>query len=359
MRNQYGAELRKLVTSEYAVDFVIEMHDANAFVDEVDAYPAITIVRRGAQGRAVVAAASAEAEALPPGGLEESLRRVADVRHTVLPESLQAAVVDSWFKGDVPWQCRTPAQLALLRRLEESFPPLESEDGATKVGIGVATGNDRVFISKDSNLVEPSRLLKLALVDDLRSGKLRWSGHYLINPWNSNGLVRLDDFPRLRDYFEHHSLPVKSRNVARKTPHAWFRTIDRVNDLLTLPQKLYIADIQNELSPVLDSGETYPHHNLYFIQSNQWDLEVLGGILLSEVARFFIESYGVRMRGGYLRFQAQYLRRIRVPNPASISPIQCNELRQAFVDRDRGLATRVASDLYCIRGNEMELLLGR
>ena len=358
MRNQYGAELRKLVTREYAVDFVIEMHDANAFIDDVDAYPAITIVRRGAQGRAVVAAANADAEKLPPGELAGSLRKVASIRQVVLPNSLKAAVVDSWFKGDVPWPCRTPAQLALLRRLEEHFLPLESEDGATRVGIGVATGNDRVFISKDSNLVEPSRLLKLALVDDLRSGELKWSGHYLINPWDADGLVRLDDFPRLRDYFEQHSLLVKNRNVARKAPHAWFRTIDRVNDSLTLQPKLYIADIQNELSPVLDPGQTYPHHNLYFIQSNQWDLEVLGGILLSEVAHFFVESYGVQMRGGYLRFQAQYLRRIRVPNPALISPRQSNELRKSFVDRDRSRANQIAAELYCLSSEERESLLG-
>ncbi|MGE5321631.1 MAG: Eco57I restriction-modification methylase domain-containing protein, partial [Actinomycetota bacterium] len=31
MRNQYGAELRRLVTSDYSVDFLIEMHDAQPF----------------------------------------------------------------------------------------------------------------------------------------------------------------------------------------------------------------------------------------------------------------------------------------------------------------------------------------
>jgi adenine-specific DNA-methyltransferase len=50
---------------------------------------------------------------------------------------------------------------------------------------------------------------------------------------------------------------------------------------------------------VLDNGETYPHHNLYFIQSDDWDLEVLGGLLMSTIGQFFVESYGVRMRGGY------------------------------------------------------------
>ncbi len=57
MRNQYGAELRELVTSSYSVEVVIEMHDAHAFDDEVDAYPAISVIRRQGQGLAVVASA--------------------------------------------------------------------------------------------------------------------------------------------------------------------------------------------------------------------------------------------------------------------------------------------------------------
>lgn len=35
------------------------------------------------------------------------------------------------------------------------------------------------------------------------------------------------------------------------------------------------------MHPVLDDGQTYPHHNLYFVTSQKWDLRVLGGLLLS------------------------------------------------------------------------------
>ena len=73
-----------------------------------------------------------------------------------------------------------------------------------KVGIGVATGNDSVFITKDAHLVEPSRLLKLALVRDICEGTMKWSGHYLVDPWNSDGLIDLDKYPRLQAYFEKH-----------------------------------------------------------------------------------------------------------------------------------------------------------
>ena len=69
---------------------------------------------------------------------------------------------------------------------------------------------------------------------------------------------------------------------------------------------------------------------------------MLGGLLLSAIGQFFIESYGVRMRGGYLRFQAQYLRRIRVPDPKVLSGVRSEELKQAFLSRNRQRATKMA-----------------
>lgn len=44
-----------------------------------------------------------------------------------------------------------------------------------------------------------------------------------------------------------------------------------------------------------------------------WYLEVVGGLMLSDVANLLVGAYCVKMRGGCYRFQAQYLRRIRVP----------------------------------------------
>jgi adenine-specific DNA-methyltransferase len=355
MRNQYGAELRDLITSAFAVEVVLEMHTADAFHDEVDAYPAITVIRRHKQGPAIVASAGPEVETIPTRTLISVLRNDANGTRVALPKGLHAACVDTWFKGSDPWPCHSPEQLVVLRRLEERFPPLEAN---AKVGIGVATGNDGVFITKNPKLVESSRLLKLAMAKDIGSGTMQWSGHYLVDPWNCEGIVALDKYPRLRAYFEEHGVALKMRHTALKSAHAWYKTIDRVTHALTERPKLYIADIKNRLDPVLDNGETYPHHNLYFIQSDDWDLEVLGGLLISSIGQFFVESYGVRMRGGYLRFQAQYLRRIRVPDPRSLSKVQTKDLIKAFRERDRGLATRTALTIYGIEQREMEIAIG-
>jgi adenine-specific DNA-methyltransferase len=354
MRNQYGAELRELVTSAYGVEFVIEMHDADAFHDEVDAYPAITVIRRKEQGPAVVASAGPEVAKALPSKLSANLLATAR-RKSPEPCELRSALIETWFKGSDPWPCHSPKQLELLRRLEEQFLSLETH---AKVGIGVATGNDGIFITKDATLVEQSRLLKLALAKDTLSGSLQWSGHYLIDPWDCEGLVDLNKFPRLRAYFEQHAAALKKRHTALKSTQSWYKTIDRVAHSLTPKPKLYIPDIKDSLEPVLDRGKTYPHHNLYFVQSHVWDLEILGGLLMSAAGQFFVESYGVRMRGGYWRFQAQYLRRIRVPDPKTLSESESKELAESFRHRDKERATDAALNVYRISRGEMEIALG-
>jgi hypothetical protein len=243
--------------------------------------------------------------------------------------------------------------VAVLKKLEAEFPALENSAPHTKVGIGVATGADEIFITKNKDLVESSRLLPLAMASDIKSGVLEWSGNYLVNPWDDDGLVDLKKHVKLQAYLESFSSILKKRHVAKKNLDAWIRTIDRVSMQLLPTSKLYIADIKDRMNPVIDHGMTYPHHNLYFVHSGEWDLEVLGALLLSDFGQFFVDSYGVRMRGGYLRFQAQYLRRIRVPKPSTISVVQEHGLRAAFRTRDVETATKIASALYKIDASEV------
>jgi hypothetical protein len=306
----------------------------------------------------VVAKAEAGVERAGPARLNAAIR---SARHGEVEPiaGLSLTALNGWFASNDPWPCASPARLNLLRRLEATFPPLESENGATRVGIGVATGADKVFITRDKKLVEASRLIPLAMAQDTVSGTIAWSGHYLVDPWNGDGLVPLERYPRLQAYLGQHAELLRKRSTAQKNPHGWYRTIDRVAHALATRPKLYIPDIKSELNPVLDMGRTYPHHNLYFITSDSWDLEVLGGLLLSAIGQFFVESYGVRMRGGYLRFQAQYLRRIRVPAPSQIGELEQASLRAAFRSRDRDLATRVALRVYQVDPTELESSLER
>ncbi|MGH9582900.1 MAG: Eco57I restriction-modification methylase domain-containing protein, partial [Bryobacteraceae bacterium] len=105
MRNQYGAELRELVTSAYSVEVVIEMHNAGAFREAVDAYPAITIIRRQKQGSAVVASAGPEIEGVPSVTLSATLQATARRENPAAMNGLRMALVHTWFEGAAPWPC--------------------------------------------------------------------------------------------------------------------------------------------------------------------------------------------------------------------------------------------------------------
>src|SRR5258706_2780283 len=156
--------------------------------------------------------------------------------------------------------------------------------------------------------------------DDIESGCIRDAHRCVINVFNEEGgVVDLKRYPRLAKYLKAHEPEIKRRHVAQKNPTSWFRTIDRVYPSLVRVPKLLVPDIAGSNEVVYEEGRFHPHHNLYFVASDTWDMEVLGGLLSSRVALFFVWCYAVKMRGGYLRFQAQYLRRIRLPSLEQIS----------------------------------------
>jgi hypothetical protein len=97
MLNQYGAQLRQLITSRYAVETVIEVHKADAFHSEVSAYPAITVIRNASQQETVVARVNGAASHL---GAE---RMRASLQESVTEDGIKSARIDGWFQGDAPW----------------------------------------------------------------------------------------------------------------------------------------------------------------------------------------------------------------------------------------------------------------
>ncbi len=344
MHNQYGARLRELVGREYSVDVVLSMHDVDAFEEQVAAYPAITVLSSRPQGEVVAAEATRSFTPQDAAQLVEWCRAGGGGLERW---GVRAVRLPHWFSGGDFWPAASPARLALLEDLTDRFPTLEDPHGATRVSIGVATGADKVFITTDPDIVEPECLLPLAMVRDIASGTFTWQGHYLINPWTPAGnLVCLDDLPRLRRYLTAHAAVLRRRYVAVKQPERWYKTIDKVDHSLIGRSKLLLPDMKTTIHPVLDEGGFYPHHNLYYITSQDWDLRVLGGLLISGIAEAFVHAYGVKMRGGTLRFQAQYLRKIRVPHPGRIGDKVQAALSKAFERRDVAVATEAALDAY-------------
>ena len=206
---------------------------------------------------------------------------------------------------------------------------------------------------------EPDRKLPLAMTRDILSGEVKWRGLGIVNPFaDAGGLVDLGQYPRLRRYLEARRAKLAKRHIARKAPANWYRTIDRMEPALAKTPKLLIPDIKGEAHIVYENGRLYPHHNLYFITSDAWELRALQAVLQSGVARLFVSIYSTRMRGGYLRFQVQYLRRIRLPHWPDVPDEIKTALTAAAKRGDTAACKAAVFKLYRLSSDEQAALGG-
>lgn len=359
MKNRYGGPLRQLVAQHFHLKIYVDMFGTPAFHTDVIAYPAITIIARPGKDHGRAKGRPTRIAHRPAISAPILQQLAGELTAARLPKG-SAAVreMEGIAAGAEPWILESTDQLALVRRLETAFPLLE--DTGCKVGIGVATGADAAFIGPYDRLdVEPCRKLPLATTRDILTGAVQWRGLGVVNPFaDAGGLVNLADYPLLKRYLEAHKPEIAGRHVAQKAPASWYRTIDRITPALAARPKLLIPDIKGEAHVVYEGGTLYPHHNLYFITSELWDLKALQAVLLSGIARLFVAIYSTRMHGGYLRFQAQYLRRIRVPHWHDVP----DDIKQALIAAaergDRAACNQAVFKLYGLDAGERAALGG-
>lgn len=348
-KNKYGKKLRSLIAKNYGVEYVLDLAQASPFEPEVVSYPGIFIIARGEQPKHV-----------DYFRLTNASEQECDyVRRKASNGTVTHHRYEGWFSGDQQWAIESPDHLSLLRRLESENIPLGDSTSGCSVGIGVATGADSVFIVDGHTTdVERELLMPLVTTRDIERGKLKWQGKCVINPFvgDTTELIELKNFPRAREYFRRFQSRLEGRNVAKRDLTRWYRTIDRIYPSLQRLPKLLIPDIKASNLIVLEPGELYPHHNLYYVASECWDLRALRTILRSSMGRFFVSMYGVKMRGDFLRFQAQYLRRICIPRAGSLAKRTVARLLAVDDSADIGLVDEAVAEAYGLTDSDLALM---
>lgn len=358
LQNAYGRKLRRRVGSSFNLEALVRMHGVDAFEDDVDAYPAITLIRKEEPRGSIrfVNCASDFAKVDPERDARAVLDWLADPlngksdlktdrKADLKADHFEAFALDRP-EGDAVYPLGNSELVEFVTRARAVLPDVEA--AGIRLGIGIATGCDAVFVTDNPQLVEPDRLLPLFLMRDHRQGRGE-RGLWLVNPWTIKDgqaeLVDLECFPRLKAYFEAHRERLCMRHVAKRNPAAWYRTIDKPTPGLLERELLLMPDMAADPDPVLSRGK-YPHHNTYWISSDTWDLRVLGGFLMADTTRRFVDALGVKMRGGTLRFQAQYLRLLRLPPYETLGDDVRAGLRRAFDEKNREAATHWAEVAY-------------
>lgn len=341
-KNQYGAALRRHISDRFHVRHYVNLEHTQPFVTDVSAYPAIITIDR-AHGEGTLAGTLMDVSTETLSALRA---QAADPARVELPLARFAR----WYPGGVPWSSTSSSESRLLERFRRSHPTLQESGGRTKVGIGVATGADSVFVLRTrSEVIEADRQLPLAMSRDIAPHGIEWGGHYLVNPFaaaDDGSLVSFTDYRGLAAHFELNGAQLRDRHVARMRPTSWFRTIDRIWPALTSTPKLLIPDIQRGGVVGFDEGALYPHHNLYWITSDAWDLRALMTLLRSSHVLAQVRAHSVQMRGGSVRYQAQTLRRVHVPALLTLTSPIIERLRVLAHASDQSAIDDAASDAF-------------
>ncbi|WP_349902130.1 Eco57I restriction-modification methylase domain-containing protein [Parafrigoribacterium humi] len=353
VKNEYGRALRAKIGAGFNLRDYVDMYGVEAFEVGVGAYPSITVIENKAPGSSRVAKAESADRTYLTGLLRDIIAPDGPTRSAAVQQ------IDRVANGTAPWLLSITHQLPIIRHMESRFPTLG--EAGCRIGIGVATGNDEAFIAPLDQLdVEDDRKLPLATNKDVPNGQLQWTGKGIVNPYTDEGpLVDLAQYPRLAAHLESYRAALEKRHTAKaNVASRWYKTIDRITPSLTWEEKLLIPDIKGDGDAIAyDPGTLYPHHNLYFITSTKWNLRALQAVLRSGIAHLFVEAYSVKIGGGYLRFQAQNLKRIRVPEWGSLSGDVQAELIDAG-ESGRKLETTLLEQMYKLNDGDLGFLGG-
>ncbi len=242
-----------MIAERYHVKYHVDMVDTPAFKSNVIAYPAITVITNEPAGPTRMA----KQPPLDPDVVASLAKAMGDPTKAFSVPVTEVSIVA---QGSEPWMLGALDRWAIVRKLEAMLPTIE--EAGCRVGIGVATGADKVFIG------------------------------------------------------------------------------------------------QCQAHVVYDDGEFYPHHNLYYVTSEDWDLKALQAVLLSGIATLFVAAYSTRMAGGFLRFQAQYLRRIRIPRWTHVPDDLKVELVLVAAEGDAEACNQVVFNLYGLSKEEQAVIKG-
>lgn len=318
MKNQYGYGLRNIISLSFNLRKIVNLERVNPFEEDVIAYPAISLIAKEAAGSGFEYADISDISAF----------RSDDLCSTQYPMPHNGDWSDTFN--------------IVSNRLELS----SIEEMGFKVGIGVATGADKVFIGRDLvGLIEEELLLPILTSKDVKNNNLNWSGNYLFNPFDDEGkIIDLSKYPKAAAYLESHKAQLKGRHVSKKNPANWYRTIDRVyTDLLSKP-KILLPDISANDHIMIDKGQYYPHHNLYYITGGDMGkLKILSAVLMSDFIVNQLSQLANNMNGGYPRWQSQYVRKLRLPDINAIKPSYSEQLISYYDTRNRSAINAVVN----------------
>lgn len=345
MRANYGKKLRGHLASKECLHTLIDFGDLPIF--DATTYPMITLASNQPPD-------SNKIKVLEITSLDdsESLHQAAD-RAFRLPQNTLS---------EDGWQLSAPEVRALMDKLKAAGKPL-GEYVHGRMYRGILTGLNEAFIIDEAKRAEliaadarSSEVIKPYLRGrDVKRWQVDWAGLYII--FTRRG-ININDYPAVKAHlmqWKEDLTPKRTTQDERGRkpgPYKWYEIQDNIAYYPEFEKpKIVYPDIASRPEFAYDADQMFTANTTYIIPIGE-DLYPLG-ILNSNALLFFYSNISSTIRGGYLRFIAQYMEQIPIPDVPNVLrqqiahiALKCLEAAQNDPDRLPALEAELNALVY-------------
>jgi adenine-specific DNA-methyltransferase len=314
---RFGADLRERLSSAGSLERVVRLDRFRPFVVGAKLHPIVFRFRRGRRDLP-------GAVLTPSPGLAPS---------AVTAATLAASGSEAILRGRAPVLLSNRDLRRAQDSLAERFPSLTG--AGVEIRVGSTTGCNPVFLLSDPSGtgIEACRLRRFVAGRDVRSGRVAWSGTFVVDVFGADGKpVLRDDFPGLWAYIDRHRSALTERASASR---GWFRTLDVLHEAWLAPNKILIRDIGRRPCLAIDETGYCAGNTLYQLRSRYWPLPVLHAVLSVGLLGLAVASASAPTLGGHYRYQSQFLTLIRLPRWDDLDDVHRSDLTEAVANDDR------------------------
>jgi len=320
-RAGYGAKLRGYLAGQTRIEQLIDFGDAPVFA--AIAYPSIILARRGAPG-------SQQTRALTwPDG-----EPLADFADAFRQRSFLIAQRELTADG---WRLETPSVLRLMEKLRRAGRPLGEHVGR-HIYMGIKTGLNSAFTvdlaTRDRLITEhPSSAIVLKPFlrgRDVKRWQVQFADQYLIkiessentrHPWSGKPAAEAERvFAATYPAVHQHLKAFRSALIQRQDQGHYFWELRSCAYWQAFSQpKIVYPDIAQRAEFAFDNQSNYAANTLYILPTED---KGLLSLLNSSLMYWYYTKISSQIRGGFVRFIAQYMTRIPIVTEADSQSLE-------------------------------------
>ena len=214
---------------------------------------------------------------------------------------------------------------------------------------------------------------------DVRSFRNNWNDRYVLFPYlnkkNKTEVIKLNDFPNVKKYFEEIKERLKTRKSLKGTSKNWYEMIRPRKFDWYEQDKIICPSISDKNSFCVDFKENkskkyfFVDHDCYGIvlkNKNKKNYLYVLSILNSKIAEFLIKQKSPKYGGGYYLYQSQYIEQIPFPEidergkNSLIKIVECllSEKNSEKIEQMERKMNEIIYDLFKINDKERSLIEG-